>query len=198
MVARLQPLRCFHLVTLAFLILLGGVAGEYIGRWIFPAICVAVAALMFLVARDTYPASPHIEWPWMRNTSNAWIDTLLWIRRSTPCDAVFAVDSRYFNDPGVDKHGFRALSQRSELADYFKDSGAVALFPDLAMEWKQMTDATYGLNHFTAVDFTRLAQRYPVTWAVVHGSAPAGMDCPYLRGGYAVCRIPGAAGLAAR
>jgi hypothetical protein len=201
MFARLQPLRCFHLVTLVFLIFLGGVIGEYgpkISRWIAPVLCVAVAALMFFVERQIYPASPHIEWPWVQSSSNAWMNTLLWVRHSTPRDAVFAVDSRYFNDAGVDKHGFRAVSRRSALADYFKDGGAVAIFPALADEWKQMSEATYGLNQFTAADFTRLAQKYPVTWAVIHGSAPVGMNCPYQQQGYVVCRIPGAPGLAAQ
>ncbi len=197
--ARLQPLRCFHLITLVFLLFLGGVVGEYaakISRWIFPVLCLSVAILMFAVERDIYPNSPHVEWPWMQNSPNAWVNTLLWIRHNTPRDAIFAVDSRYFKDPGVDDHGFRAISRRSELADYFKDGGAVAIFPELAVEWKQMTDATYGLNHFTAADFIRLARIYPVTWAVIHGPAPAGMDCPYQQRGYAVCRIPDAPGLA--
>jgi hypothetical protein len=200
MFMRLQPLRTFHLVTMVFLLLFGGVVGEYaaqIGRWIFPAICLGVAALMFFVERDTYPRSPHIEWPWVESTSNAWINTLLWVRHNTPHDAIFAVDSRYFNDPGVDKHGFRAVSRRSELADYFKDGGAVAIFPALANEWKRESNATYGLNHFTAADFTWLAHEYPVTWAVIHGPTPAGMDCPYQQQGYAVCKIPDAPGIAA-
>jgi hypothetical protein len=199
MYARLQPLRCFHLVTLVFLIFFGGVVGEYavtVGRWLFPVICLGVSALMFFVERDIYPASAHIEWPWVQSTSNAWINTLLWVRHNTPRDAVFAVDSRYFDDAGVDKHGFRAVSHRSELADYFKDGGAVAIFPALAVEWKQMTDATYGLNHFAVADFVRLAREYPVTWTVIHGPAPAGMECPYQQQGYAVCRIPDAPGLA--
>jgi hypothetical protein len=198
MFMRLQPLRTFHLVTMAFLLLFGGVVGEYaaqIGRWIFPVICVGVATLMFFVERDTYPASPHIEWPWMQSTSNAWFNTLLWVRHNTPRDAIFAVDSRYFNDPGVDKHGFRAIARRSELADYFKDGGAVAIFPALADEWKRQTNATYGLNHFTVADFERVAHEYPVTWALIHGAAPAGMECPYQQQGYAVCRIPDAPGL---
>jgi hypothetical protein len=197
MFARLQPLRCFHLITFVFLLFLGGVVGEYaaaVGRWIFPVLLVLVAALMFYVERDVYPASAHIEWPWVQTTPNPWINTLLWVRRNTPKDAVFAVDSRYFDEPGVDAHGFRAISRRSTLADYFKDGGAVAIFPDLAPEWKQMTDATYGLNHFTAADFTRLAHIYPVTWAVIHGSVPAGMTCPYRQQGYAVCKIPDAPG----
>lgn len=200
MYARIQPLRCFHLITFVFLIFLGGVVGEYaasIGRWIFPVICIGVAALMFFVERDIYPASAHIEWPWVRNTSNAWVNTLFWVRHNTPRDAVFAVDSRYFTADGIDKHGFRAIARRSELADYFKDGGAVAMFPALAGEWKQMSDATYGLNHFTAADFTRLAREYPVTWTVIHGPAPAGMECPYQQQGYAVCKIPNAPGLGA-
>jgi hypothetical protein len=199
MSARLQPLRCFHLITLVFLLFLGGVIGEYAGavsRWIVPVLCIGVAALMFYVERNTYPASPHIEWPWMRTSSNAWINTMLWVRRNTPRNAVIAVDSRYFKDPGVDEHGFRAIGRRSTLADYYKDGGAVAIFPELAVEWKQMSDATYGLNHFTAADFTRLAHEYPVTWAVIHGPAPAEMICPYEQQGYSVCRIPDAPGLA--
>lgn len=204
MFARVQPLRCFHLITLVFLVLLGGVAGEYAGRmrgkvraFLVPALCVCVALLMFAVERNTYPDSPHIEWPWMKTSANAWVNTLMWVRQNTPRDAVFAVDSRYFKDAGVDAHGFRAISQRSELADYYKDGGAVAIFPRLAVEWKQMSDATYGLNRFTAADFTRLAHAWPVTWAVIHGPAPAGMDCPYRQQGYAVCKIPDAPGLAA-
>ena len=178
--------------------------GEYAGRirgkiraFIVPALCLCVAVLMFAVERNTYPNSPHIEWPGLKTSSNAWVNTLLWVRYDTPRNAIFAVDSRYFKDAGVDDHGFRAISRRSELADYYKDGGAVAIFPKLDREWKQMSDATYGLNHFTAADFTRLAKAWPVTWAVIHGSAPVGMDCPYQQQGYAVCRISNAPGLAA-
>lgn len=198
MFARLQPLRSFHLITLVFMLFLGGVIGEYLARerlWVIPALCLPLAAGMFYAERATYPDSPHIEWPGVATSPNAWVNTLLWIRHNTPQDAVFAVDSRYFKAPGVDVHGFRAISARSELADYFKDGGAVSMFPKLAVEWKQMTNATYGLNHFTLADFERLAREYPVTWAVIRGPAPAGMQCPYEQHGYSVCRIPGAAGL---
>jgi hypothetical protein len=192
--ARLQPLRCFHLITLVFVLLLGGVVGEYAGKgrpWAVAAIFLPLAAGMCFVAHETYPHSAHIEAPWANTSSNAWVNTLLWVRGHTPKDAVFAVDSRYFKDRGVDVHGFRAISERSDLADYFKDGGVVALFPDLAPEWKQMSNATYGLNNFSAVDFARLAREYPVTWTVIHGSAPAGMDCPYQERGYDVCKIHG-------
>jgi hypothetical protein len=192
MFARLQPLRCFHLITLVLILLLGGIVGEYAAKgrpWVLAAICVPLAVGMFLVGRATYPSSPQIEIP-SETSSNAWVDALLWVRRNTPTDAVFAVDSRYFKDDGTDVHGFRAVSERSALADYFKDGGVVALFPDLADEWKQMSNATYGLNHFTRPDFVRLRQQYPaVTWTVIHGNAPAGLSCPYQKRGYAVCQL---------
>jgi hypothetical protein len=199
MFARLQPLRCFHLITLVFVLLVGGVIGEYAAKgrlWVLPAISLPLACAMFFVACQTYPASAHIEAPWQTTSSNPWVNTMLWVRQNTPRDAVFAVDAYYFNDPGVDVHGFRAISERSALADYIKDSGVVAMFPSLAVEWKQMSDATIGLNHFSTADFTRLAAQYPVNWAVIHGSAPTGMACPYQQQGYSVCRIPGAPELA--
>ncbi len=192
MFARLQPLRCFHLITLVFVVLLAGVVGEYWAKgrpWVLAAVSLPLAAGLFYVARATYPHSPQIEFP-SQSSSNPWVNTLLWVRRNTPDDAVFAVDSRYFKDDETDLHGFRAVSERSALADYYKDGGVVSLFPNLADEWKQMSNATYGLNHFSADDFRRLEQQYPaVTWTVIHGAAPAGMDCPYQERGYSVCRL---------
>lgn len=198
MYARLQPLRCFHLITLVFMLFFAGILGEYWAKgraWVIPAILVPLAAGMFAVDYETYPMSQHIEWPSETSSPNAWVNTLLWIRHNTPAEAVFAVDSGYFNDPDVDVHGFRAISERSSLADYHKDGGVVAMFPNLADDWKQQSSATRGLNHFTAQDFVRLAHEYPVTWTVIHGAAPAGMNCPYQQRGYAVCRIPDAPGL---
>ena len=193
MFARLQPLRTFHLITLVLVLLLGGVIGEYLAKntpWVAALLAVPLAVGMFYVARATYPNSPRIEIP-ARTSSNAWVNTLLWVRNNTPPDAVFAVDSRYFMDPEIDVHGFRAVAERSSLADYFKDGGVVSLFPGLAPEWKQMSNATYGLNRFRSDDFWRLKSEYPaVSWAVIHGPAPAGMQCPYQQQGYAVCPMP--------
>ena len=193
MFVRLQPLRCFHLITLVFVLLLAGVAGEYLGArrwWIGAAGIAALAAGMFVAARQTYPFSPQVEIPGS-TSPNAWVNTLLWIRNNTPVDAVFAVDSRYFKEDPVDVHGFRAISERSDLADYFKDGGVASLFPAIAPEWKTMSNATYGLNHFRTAEFQALRQQYPeVGWTVVHGAAPEGLECPYRQQGYAVCRIP--------
>lgn len=190
---RLQPLRTFHLITIVFVVLLGGVFGEYVGRkrsWAIAALTGSLALGMFFVGRATYPNSQQVELP-SGSSPNAWVNTLLWIRHNTPEDAVFAVDSHYLHQDGVDSHGFRAVSERSALADYYKDSGAASLFPRLAPEWKQMSDATTGLNGFTPADFQRLKQSYPeVSWTVIRGGAPAGLGCPYQHQGYSVCRIP--------
>lgn len=193
MFVRLQPLRSFHLITLIFVLLLAGVIGEYLAasrKWVPLALFVPLAAGMFIAARNTYPHSAHIEFPF-KTSSNPWVNTLLWVRANTPTDAVFAVDSRYFKDEPVDVHGFRSISQRSALADYYKDSGVVSLFPDLADEWKHMSDATYGLNHFSRAQFQSLRKEYPeVSWTVIHGTAPAGLDCPYQQNSFEVCRMP--------
>lgn len=193
MLVRLQPMRIFHLVTLIFVLFLAGIAGEYLGErwaWAIPTLALTLAVGMFAAERSTYPHSSHIEFPGMAS-SNPWIKTLHWIRQNTPQDAVFAVDSRYFKQDIVDVHGFRAISERSALADYYKDSGAVAMFPALAIEWKQMSDATYNLNHFSLSRFQILKQQYPaVSWTVIAGLPPDGMNCPYMRNGYSVCQIP--------
>jgi len=190
---RLQPLRTFHLITIVFVVLIAGVFGEYVAKnraWATGVLVMALAVGMFVVARATYPNSAQVELP-SRTSSNGWVRTLLWIRNNTPADAVFAVDSRYLHDDDTDEHGFRAIAERSALADYYKDSGAASLFPQLAQEWKQMSAATYGLNHFNAADFSRLKGEYaPVSWTVIHGNAPLGLACPYQDSGYAVCRIP--------
>lgn len=193
MFARTQPLRTFHLITIVFILLLGGVIGEFVARdrvWVIPAIVLPLAAGLYYVQYETYPNSPHIEWP-AATSPNAWVNTLLWVRNNTPQDAVFAVDSRYFLQDGIDQHGFRAISARSALPDYYKDGGVVAIFPFLAPEWKQMSNATYGLNQFKAADFVRLRREYPsVSWTVIRGGAPHELDCPYLHDGFAVCKLP--------
>jgi hypothetical protein len=190
--ARLQPLRTFHLITIVFVVLIAGVFGEYVAKnraWATGALAAGLAVGMFFVARATYPNSSRIELP-SRTSSNGWVRTLLWIRQNTPIDAVFAVDSRYLRDDDTDAHGFRAIAERSALADYYKDSGAASLFPQLAGEWKQMSEATNGLNHFNGADFRRLKSQYaPVSWTVIHGTAPQGLACPYQDSGYAVCRV---------
>jgi len=92
--------------------------------------------------------------------------------------------------PGEDEHGFRAIAERSALADDVKDSGAVSPFPQLAHDWKMQSNAQRGWGHFQRDDVERLASEYPVTWIVTHAPAPPGFVCPYVGNGLAVCRIP--------
>ncbi len=187
---RLQPMRAFHLVYIVMFLIAGALAGEYVlkdRRWRWLALFAPLAAGMWLVAREAFPCSPHLEWPGAAPRGE-WYSAFLWVRDHTPKDAVFAMDPGYLLLPGEDMHGFRAVAERSVLADRVKDSGAVSLFPQLAVDWDQQVRAQSGWDHFSLADFQELARRYPVTWIVTRRPA-AGLDCPYRNAGLAVCRI---------
>ncbi|MES1258092.1 MAG: DUF6798 domain-containing protein, partial [Acidobacteriota bacterium] len=188
---RLQPMRSLHLVYIVFFLLAGGLAGEYVlGRnvWRWLGLFVPLGLAMCMLQRSAYPASPHIEWPGAA-AMNPWEAAFLWIRDNTPKDAVFALDPEYMLRPGEDMHGFRALAERSMLADAVKDSGAVSLFPGLAEHWRAQVDILHGWRHFQQADIERVAQRYPVTWFVTELPGPAGSTCPYRNRTLAVCQI---------
>ena len=189
---RLQPMRSFQLIYAVFFVLLGGLAGEYALKkhaWRWAALFLPLAAAMWLLAGSAYPHSPHVEWPG-EHGSGAWTSAFYWIRENTPKDAVFALDPDYMAAPRDDQHGFRAVAERSALADRLKDSGAVSLFPALAGDWKTQVEAASGWRSFHAADFERLAAEFPVDWVVVRGPGPAGFACPYRNAELAVCRIP--------
>jgi len=189
---RLQPMRSFHLVYVIFFVLLGGLLGEYVLRnhiWRWFALFIPLAAGMYFLQASVYPASAHIEWPSV-NSSNPWSAAFLWIRDNTPKDAIFAIDPNYMARNGEDMHGFRAVAERSNLADAVKDSGAVSLFPQLADRWKAQVDVLKGWEHFQLADFERVERQYPVTWAVIARPAPAGLVCPYENEILDVCRLP--------
>jgi hypothetical protein len=188
---RLQPMRSFHLLYVIFFILLGGLIGEYgiqARAWRWAALFVPLALGMVLVQESTFPASEHVEWPGSNN-GNTWISAFLWIRSHTPKGAVFALDPNYMVRPGEDTHGFRAVAERSVLADYVKDSGAVSMFPQLAVEWERQVGAERGIDHFAPADFQRLLTQYPVTWILTTQPGPAGLACPYQNRDLAVCRM---------
>ena len=188
---RLQPMRAFHLVYLVFFVLLGGLLGEHLLRdktWRWLSLFLPLASGMWLVQRSAYPASLHVEWPGAREV-NAWDSAFYWIRHNAPKNAVFALDPGYMLRRGEDMHGFRAVAERSMLADAVKDSGAVSLFPNLAEHWKQQVEAQQGLEQFQPEQFQQLARLYPVTWIVTRHTAPAGFPCPYRNDGLSVCRI---------
>jgi hypothetical protein len=188
---RLQPMRAFHLIYLVFFALLGGLLGEFVLRdkmWRWCALFLPLAGSMWMMQTAAYPSSSHIEWPGATG-QNAWSAAFYWIRGNTPKDALFALDPGHMLRDGEDQHGFRAVAERSMLADAVKDSGAVSLFPQLAAHWKEQVDAQQGLEQFKPGEFRRLASLYPVTWMVTGQAVPAGLVCPYQNGGVAVCKI---------
>ena len=63
------------------------------------------------------------------------------IRTNTPEDAYFAMNPLAMQLLGEDEHGFRAIAQRSLLADSVKDSAAVSMFPAIAEEWQDQVNA---------------------------------------------------------
>jgi hypothetical protein len=188
---RLQPMRCLHIIYVIFFAMLGGLIGEYFlkrNMWRWLGLFVPLAASMFFLQQNQFPQSAHVEWPGY-DYPNAWNSAFSWIRKYTPKNAVFALDPNYMLLSGEDQHGFRAIAERSALADAVKDSGAVSLFPRLADEWKREVQAQTGWTRFELRDFDRLATLYPVTWILTRGPSPAGLICPYQREGLSVCRI---------
>jgi hypothetical protein len=186
-------MRAFHLIYMLVFVMLGGLVGEYWIRnrtWRWLVLVTPLAAGMLLVAHVTYPQSPHLEWPGVTG-QNPWLEAFYWIRQNTPKSAVFAMDPNYLELPEVDQHGFRAVAERSALADNLKDSGAVSLFPTLAPEWKREVLAQTGWHRFELADFERLARLYPVTWVLISRECSSGMECPYSNQELAVCQIGG-------
>jgi hypothetical protein len=91
--------------------------------------------------------------------------------------------------PGEDQHGFRAIAERSMLADNVKDTGAVTMFPAMAETWREQVKAQSGWDRFGASDFRSLKKKFGVNWIVVEGNAVPGFSCPYQSARLAVCRV---------
>jgi hypothetical protein len=198
--ARLQPMRSFHLLYVVLFVLLGGLIQQYVlkssvPRWL--GLFVPLAAGMWFLQQSSYPSSPHVEWPGSRS-ANTWNRAFLWIRGHTPKNAVFALDPDYMQSPGEDMHGFRAVAERSVLADSIKDSGAVSLFPQLAADWTSQTQAESGWKNFQMRDFEKLATEFPITWILTRAPGPTGMTCPYRNRDFVVCRVGPPEGLSSR
>jgi len=190
----LQPMRYLHLTYILMFLFAGGLLAEFVLRrklWRWLALFVPLCAGMFYVQRQLFPATPQMELPGVASP-NPWVRAFLWIRHNTPTDAYFALNPEHMALPGEDQHGFRALAERSMLADTVKDSGAVTMFPALAETWKAQTDLTVAWKSFQAKDLVRLKEQTGISWVVVEDAtspAWAGMDCPYRNEAVAVCRL---------
>lgn len=189
--ARIQPMRSLHLLYVVMILLGGGFLGEcllknHVWRWV--VLFLPLCAGMFYAQRQLFPASAHIEWPGA-TPRNPWVQAFRWVRDSTPVDAVFALDPNYMRVSGEDNNGFRAVAQRSMLADAVKDSGAVTMFPPLAEEWERQVRAQSGWKKFQRQDFARLHSTYGVDWVVLQQPGVGEMNCPYQNEVVKVCRL---------
>jgi hypothetical protein len=188
--ARIQPLRSLHLLYIVLFVMIGGFLGEYVFRdrvWRWLVLFVPLGIGMFMAQRSLFPASAQVEWPGMA-PKNPWEQAFVWIRQNTPVDALFALDPEYMRIHGEDENGFRCLAERSRLADNVKDNGVVSMFPPLAEEWWAQVKAQTPWNSFRAEDFSRLQEKYGVSWVVVQRPV-AGLVCSYGNGAVQVCRI---------
>jgi hypothetical protein len=213
LVARLQPLRIFLPIYAVMTLLLGATLTQLIlearqratstirRRTLIslPAITlVALAAVMFYVQRQTFPASDHLELPSLAANNpnsnanpprNPWVRAFLWARDNTPPNALFALDAKYVNEDGEDAQTFRAIALRSALPDFSKDGGEAAITPTLATLWQPAAIAQTHL--YTLSDATRDARILPfgATWIVLHSNVPTHHPCPYDNGSIKVCTL---------
>ena len=104
--------------------------------------------------------------------------------------AYFALDPYYLRAPGDDYYGFRALAERSQLADEIKDGAVVTQVPELGPVWARQVAAEQGWEHFQLADFERLKAEFGVDWVLVSYPQPAGLTCPWHNSALTVCRVP--------
>jgi len=191
--ARLQPMRSLYLTYILLVLFSGGLLGEYVlknrwGRWV--ALFLPLCAGMFYAQRVLFPASAHIEWPGSK-PRNPWVQAFEWVRDNTPPDAIFALDPYYMSIEGEDENGFRDVAQRSKLADWSTDAGAVTMFPPMAEEWLEQVQAQSGWTKFRIQDFRQLRARYGVNWVVLQLQQPGvgDLQCPYENKAVKVCSV---------
>jgi hypothetical protein len=210
--AELQPMRCLQLVYILLFVVAGGFLAQFVLQravWRWLVFFVPICAGMFYAQRQLFPATAHLELPGIRS-SNPWVQAFLWVRDNTPTDAYFALDPYFMRSPGEDEHGFRALAERSRMADGLKDSGVVSMFPRLAETWQIQVRALDGWRNFELADFERLRRDYGITWVILQkgasritdgaaGGPPTGrtvspltatrLPCPFQNSKVLVCRL---------
>lgn len=191
LVARLQPMRELEFVYVALIMLLGGWLGRAVlggrpWRWVAAALLLSVP--LYVAARRTTSHSRAIELPW-EPPVNAWSQAFVWIRDHAPGDALFALYPDYVKTTGEDAQSFRAIAERSVLADYSKDGGEASIAPQLTKAWVRAQAAQQGLA--TESDAARRSKLVPlgVSWIVIEAGRPTGLDCPYRNSAVKVCRL---------
>lgn len=189
--AELQPLRFLHLLYVLMFLFGGGLIGKFLLKeriWRWAVLFIPLSCGMAYAQHETTPNSAHFEIPGF-GSKNQWVLAFEWIRDNTPEDAYFALNPRHMALPGEDQQGFRAIAQRSMLADSVKDSGAASMFPPLAKPWKEQVTAQKDWTHLTRADLLRLKQLYGVNWVVLEQPGLPGLSCPYQNPTLQVCRL---------
>ena len=187
-----QPMRFLQLVYIFMALVAGGLLGQFLLKarlWRWAVFLLAFNGGMFLVQWELIDDGAHLELPGMA-TANPWLQAFDWIRTNSPENAYFALDPRYLAAPGEGFHGFRALAERSQLADGIKDTAVVTEVPNLAPVWHQQQVAQAGWKNFELGDFERLKAQFGVDWVLVRLPQTAGLDCRWHNGELAVCAIP--------
>jgi hypothetical protein len=198
-VARMQPLRIFQIVYVVMTLALGAALAERVlqrrpMRWAL--VFSALAGVMVMAERRTFPASKHLELPYAlagedsADRENPYERAFAWIGGNTPKDAFFALDAQYITKAGEDAQSFRAIAARSVLPDFSKDGGVVTNKPELAAAWLQGQAAQAGLS--TEPDARRIGVLRPlgVTWVVLERGAVTAFLCEYANEAVKVCRLP--------
>ncbi len=188
----LQPMRYLHVEYFLFMMTAGALLGRYLLRgkaWRWAVFLVLVNSSMFAYQRTEFGGVQHLELPG-RAPSNQWLQAFAWIRANTPENAYFALDPYYLEAPGEDYHCFRALAERSELADGVKDTTVVTQVPELGPIWDKQVTAQEGWQRFRLADFERLKSEFGVDWVVTGYPQPAGLECAWHNDTLAVCKIP--------
>ncbi len=129
----LQPMRYLHLLYFLMMLMAGCLLGRFLlqrSAWRWAAFLMLVNGGMLFAQRAEFAASQHMEMPW-RIPSNEWLQAFAWVKGNTPVNAYFALDPYYLDASGEDYHSFRALGERSQLADAVKDTAVVTQIPEL-------------------------------------------------------------------
>jgi len=188
----LQPMRFLQLVYIFMALIAGGLLGKFALRdraWRWAAFLVLFNGGMFLAQWTLIDGGTHFELPWT-HPPNPWLQAFDWIRHQTPTDAYFALDPNYLASPGEGFHSFRALAERSQLADADKDAAVVTQVPTLAPAWHEQVAAAAGWTHFKSEDFKRLKAQFGVDWVIVSYPQTAALACRWHNDALAVCQIP--------
>jgi hypothetical protein len=190
--APLQPMRYLQLVYVFMALVAGGLLGRFLLKariWRWAVYLLVFNGGMFLVQWELIDAGAHLELP-STVSANPWLQAFAWISQNTPTGAYFALDPQYLAAPGEGFHSFRALAERSQLADGYKDAAVVTQVPTLAQAWQRQQLAQAGWLRFQLADFERLKAEFGVDWALISYPPPPGLGCRWHNEALAVCRIP--------